>query len=111
MGTLAGMALRLREMGQGQLQAINVNDRNRGLLENLGLSQLFKVRSPGDANAPRSPEKQQLEESQPLQPPTTRDTVLSAHQALIAAQSENETRFRDVIEYLKQENPQKFTDF
>src|SRR3954447_599569 len=41
MGTLAGIALRLREIGQGQLRVINLNERNRDLLANLGLDQLF----------------------------------------------------------------------
>ena len=43
MGTLAGVALRLRELGQGGLRTINVNDRNCGLLSSLGLDQLFHV--------------------------------------------------------------------
>src|SRR5688572_1420040 len=41
MGTLAGVALRLRELGQGHLQVTNLNDRNQDLLSNLGLDQLF----------------------------------------------------------------------
>lgn len=32
MGTLAGVALRLREMGQGHLHAVNLNERNTELL-------------------------------------------------------------------------------
>ncbi len=104
MGTLAGIALRLREMGQGNLQAINVNDRNNGLLESLGLNQIFAVRCPGDTNAPQSPETKQLEEPKPIQPVATRETVITAHQALIAAQPKNAARFKDVLEYLEQEN-------
>jgi anti-sigma B factor antagonist len=111
MGTLAGISLRLREFGQGSLQAINVNDRNSGLLESLGLNQLFEVRCPGDANAPQSPEAKQLEEPKPPQPVATRETILTAHQALIAAQPENAARFKDVLEYLKQENPKNSSDF
>lgn len=112
MGTLAGIALRLREIGQGHLETINVNDRNSDLLEGLGLTQLFKVRSPGDAQAPPSPETQSLEEAKPENPnAVTREIVLIAHQALVAARSENAERFKDVIEYLKQENPKKYSDF
>src|SRR5690606_38128494 len=43
MGTLAGISLRLKELGQGQLQVINLNDRNRDLLTNLGLDRLFTI--------------------------------------------------------------------
>src|SRR5437867_13178109 len=43
MGTLAGMALRLRELGQGRLHVVNLNERNGDLLRNLGLDQLFSI--------------------------------------------------------------------
>jgi anti-sigma B factor antagonist len=112
MGTLAGIALRLREIGQGHLETINVNARNTDLLESLGLTQLFKVRSPGDAQAPPAPETQSLEEAKPANPDAVaREIVLVAHQALVAARSENAERFKDVIEYLKQENPKNYSDF
>ncbi len=42
-GTLAGVALRLRELGQGHLHVINLNERNQDLLSNLGLDQLFTM--------------------------------------------------------------------
>ena len=32
MGTLAGLALRLRELGQGNLRVVNLNERNQDLL-------------------------------------------------------------------------------
>jgi len=37
MGTLAGIALRLREIGQGALHVTHLNNRNSDLLRNLGL--------------------------------------------------------------------------
>ena len=43
MGTLAMIALRLREIGQGSLHVINLNERNHDLLTNLGLDQLFSM--------------------------------------------------------------------
>src|SRR6185436_8607943 len=43
MGTLAGVALRLRELGQGSLRVTNLNERNGDLLSNLGLDQLFTL--------------------------------------------------------------------
>jgi anti-anti-sigma factor len=43
MGTLAFIALRLRELGQGQLRVVNINERCRDLLANLGLDQLFAI--------------------------------------------------------------------
>src|SRR5688500_16405669 len=49
MGTRAGIALRLREIGQGELRVTNLNERNRDLLANLGLDQLFPMEEPGSA--------------------------------------------------------------
>ncbi len=43
MGTLAMIALRLREIGQGNLRVVNLNERNHDLLTNLGLDQLFSM--------------------------------------------------------------------
>jgi anti-sigma B factor antagonist len=45
MGTLAGIALRLRESDTGSLLVCNVNERNSDLLRNLGLNNLFKIES------------------------------------------------------------------
>lgn len=99
MGTLAGVALRLREMGQGTLKAVNVNPRNSSLLENLGLDQLFTVESSATA-VPVS-----LHPATPVEsaPDAQKETVLAAHEALIEADAQNAVKFKDVIEYLRQE--------
>ncbi len=101
MGTLAGMALRLREIGQGQLHVINLNERNSELLQNLGLDQLFAIESASvkgvDAKA----------ESAIESPAGGRDerarTMLEAHEALVEADPENIAKFKDVLDYLKQD--------
>lgn len=100
MGTLAGVALRLRELGQGSLKAINVNPRNAGLLENLGLDQLFVVEVGEAAPAPtdlREASEPQTDEA------AQKAAVLSAHEALVRADAANAVKFKDVIEYLRQE--------
>jgi anti-anti-sigma regulatory factor len=43
MGTLTGIAFRLRELGQGGLHVINSNERNTNLLEGLGLDQILSL--------------------------------------------------------------------
>ena len=43
MGTLTGVALRLRELGQGGVHVINSNERNTDLLEGLGLDQILSL--------------------------------------------------------------------
>lgn len=106
MGTMAGIALRLREIGQGTLRVIHLNDRNGDLLSNLGLDQLFvigmddlPVANEGDAQtAPietsGSTGSDRVEQAQ---------TMLEAHEALVEASPENLTKFKDVLEYLKQD--------
>ena len=101
MGTLAGIALRLRELGQGNLNVINLNERNHDLLNNLGLNQLFTmsegVVKPVDASI------HALESDAGIGKAEQAETMLEAHQALVDAAPENLTKFKDVLEYLKQD--------
>jgi anti-sigma B factor antagonist len=110
MGTLAGISLRLRELGTGNLHAINLNTRNKDLLQNLGLDQLFEIETKGleekfDPSRVRelSPNTGQVSKT------GTAETMLEAHEALVEAAPENETRFKDVLEYLKNDLHQEAT--
>lgn len=102
MGTLAGIALRLRELGQGHLHVVNLNQRNSDLLRNLGLDQLFSIDLVGI-----NPDEQPVQTA--LENPTVSDssaqakTMLEAHEALVEAAPDNLTKFKDVLEYLKQD--------
>jgi len=102
MGTLAGIALRLREIGQGSLRVANLNARNGDLLRNLGLDQLFTQ----DLDGITPPEGTQ---AKPISAEAGPDrvaqaqTMLEAHEALVEADPENLTKFKDVLEYLKQD--------
>jgi anti-sigma B factor antagonist len=110
MGTMAGIALRLRELGSGTLTVLHANTRNQSLLENLGLDHLFSFTLPeGARHAPR----QVAEEKVPLatvDPATQQATILSAHEALVEADPENEERFKDVLDLLKQESQKDAAD-
>ena len=104
MGTMAGMALRLKELGQGRLSVIHCGDRSRDLLSGLGLDQIFDIR----ANGTTAPECEALTNANGSPPEASRDakreqagTMLEAHEALCQAAPENLTRFKDVLEYLK----------
>jgi len=100
MGTLAGIALRLRELGQGMLHVTNLNERNHDLLANLGLDQLFCIEArdgstPNNAQVPlvsAAPDKV-----------TQAKTMLEAHEACVEANEANAAKFKDVLEYLKQD--------
>jgi anti-sigma B factor antagonist len=104
MGTLAGIALRLREFGNGCLVVRNANKRNADLLENLGLNNLFEIES----KVPSAKSETSLEAA-PLEPTNSMDRsdqatcMIEAHEALVDADPENLARFKDVLEYLKQD--------
>jgi anti-anti-sigma regulatory factor len=102
MGTLAMIALRLREIGQGNLHVVNLNERNHDLLTNLGLDQLFSMDACGMKES--SPASRNTLESAPSADPSSQaETMLEAHEALVEADPDNLTKFKDVLEYLKQD--------
>lgn len=99
MGTLAGVALRLRELGQGHLKVVNLNERNQDLLGNLGLDQLFTL----GTSASDSVNAQQALPAGGVDKETQARTMLEAHEAVVEANPENAAKFKDVLEYLKQD--------
>jgi anti-sigma B factor antagonist len=103
MGTLAMIALRLREIGQGRLHVINLNERNHDLLTNLGLDQLFTMDACGIKEAAPAVRDSTLQAAPPADPSNQAETMLEAHEALVEADPENLTKFKDVLEYLKQD--------
>ncbi len=101
MGTMAGVSLKLRELRQGTLRVINLNERNNDLLCNLGLDQLFVMDKAGAKAAGEAPEQKPLDQETDRTRQTK--TMLEAHEALVEADPENLTKFKDVLEYLKQD--------
>jgi len=104
MGTMAGVALRLRELGQGHLRVVHCGKRSRDLLSGLGLDQIFSIQSngvsapeyellKGDASSEMAEEKKEEQKKE----------MLDAHEALCEAAPENLLRFKDVLDYLKQD--------
>jgi len=103
MGTMAAVALRLKELGQGHLHVVHCGDRSRELLSGLGLDQIFEIRPNGAV----APECEQMKESardgtEPEKKERT-ETMLEAHEALCEAAPQNLSRFKDVLDYLKQD--------
>ena len=104
MGTMAGVALRLKELGQGHLHVVHCGSRSQELLSGLGLDQIFEIH----ANGAPAPECQTLNRSGTADTPEqqkheTSKAMLDAHEALCEAAPENFSRFKDVLEYLKQD--------
>ena len=102
MGTMAGMALRLKELGQGRLHVVHCGQRSRDLLSGLGLDQIFDIHANGAA-APQCDLLAKGAETEKSEKREQAGTMLAAHEALCEAAPENLTRFKDVLEYLKQD--------
>lgn len=100
MGTMAGVALRLKELGHGHLHVVHCGNRSRDLLSGLGLDQIFSIHSNGSA----APECKSIDgDALQQQKMEQARTMLEAHEALCQAAPENLLRFKDVLDYLKQD--------
>ena len=102
MGTMAGIALRLKELGHGHLHVVHCGERSRNLLCGLGLDQIFNIH----ANGAAAPECEVLQRdsangSAMDKKQETTKQMLDAHQALCDAVPQNFSKFKDVLEYLK----------
>jgi anti-sigma B factor antagonist len=104
MGTMAGVALRLKELGHGHLHVVHCGDRSRDLLTGLGLDQIFSIHSNG-ATAPECEqmEKDPVDPAAEIKKKEQAKTMLEAHEALCQAAPENLSRFKDVLDYLRQD--------
>ena len=107
MGTMAGVALRLKELGHGHLHVIHCGQRSRDLLTGLGLDQIFHIHNNG-TDAPHFEELPKTPASEPsVQKQRQAQQMLDAHEALCEAAPENFSRFKDVLDYLKQDLQQQ----
>jgi anti-anti-sigma regulatory factor len=102
MGTMAAVALRLKELGQGHLHVIHCGDRSRQLLTGLGLDQIFDIQANGSA-APECRMMKDERDGAGAEKKERAETMLKAHEALCEAAPENLSRFKDVLDYLKQD--------
>jgi len=99
LGTLTGVALGLRP--DGRLTLVRANARNRDVLRNLGLDRIFAVE-----DAACAPEPEAMRSAEPGAPqPARRETIVEAHENLVAASPENAIRFKDVLEFLQHKEP------
>jgi anti-anti-sigma regulatory factor len=103
LGTLTGLALRLREDPRGRVGFARVNAKVESLFGRYGLDRVLVFQ--GFEAAPPAPEE--MEELDLL---TTKEfkrgTVVEAHEALAASSPENEERFREALDFLKRKEPE-----
>lgn len=98
MGTLAAAALWMRELARGGVvHVVNASERNAESLQTLGLDLLFDM----GGTAPES-RGTGVELTGEVNREERARTVLEAHEALIEAEPKNRGRFKDVIEFLKE---------
>jgi anti-sigma B factor antagonist len=101
MGTMASVALRLKELGRGHLHIVHCGNRSQQLLTGLGLDQIFDIHSDG-SGAPECEALEQASRSDSRKKEQT-ETMLEAHEALCEAAPENIFRFKDVLDFLRQD--------
>jgi anti-anti-sigma factor len=103
LGILLGLGLKLKEAGNGLLHILNASPRNLELLKNLGLDRLINV----DAKRVELngiAEKPLQEVPCPL--PTRTEaapTILEAHETLMEFDPRNVPKFKDVVEFLRED--------
>lgn len=97
MGTLASLAIRLHDMGGGDLWVVNRNERNTELLAGLGIDTLF---SDKPLTATQNGDCQQAVHHA-ADKAETREVIHEAHAACVAVDPRNADKFKDVIEHIK----------
>lgn len=99
MGVMAGLTSHFSP-GPARVMVINASDRNRKLLDDLGLTRLVTVR---ERPEPIPSMEMQPLVSGPLPARERAERIRKAHQQLIDADSRNAARFAPVLQLLKQE--------
>lgn len=107
LGTLKSVAREVGKVDGGRVTVINVNTRNEQLLENLGLNYLLEVDLNGSSWVEErrivASELAKCEQSQQLSKQEQALHVLDAHKVLCDDNAENESRFKDVIDFLERD--------
>ena len=106
LGTLLGLGLQLKGKGKGLLHILNASPRNLELLKNLGLDRLFHIDARGATPVSLNgvKEKDLSEISCPT--PTKEQaapTILEAHENLMEFDPRNVPKFKDVVEFLRED--------
>jgi anti-anti-sigma factor len=103
LGVLLGLGLKLKMAGNGLLHVLNASPRNLELLKNLGLDRLINIDAKRtDLNG--VPETAYQEMACPV--PTKAEaapTILEAHENLMEFDPRNIPKFKDVVEFLRED--------
>lgn len=102
LGILLRLGLKLKEAGNGLLHILNANPRNLLLLKNLGLDRLIRLDSGVDVST-FDPEKLREIKTPTPTKEEAGPTILEAHETLMAFDPKNVPKFKDVVEFLKED--------
>src|ERR1017187_1365409 len=113
LGILLGLGLKLKEAGNGLLHIVNANLRNLELLRNLGLDRLIHIEgSVENGSAQRNGVEEGNMEEITCPVPTRAEaapTILEAHENLMEFDPRNVPKFKDVVEFLREDLGQSAT--
>lgn len=112
LGTLLILGKHLREAtkGQGFLHILNANLRNLELMKNLGLDRLFNIDGKSSELSEMIKDQVLNEVSCPV--PSRQEaapTILEAHEKLMEFDQRNVPKFKDVVEFLREDLGQAST--
>jgi anti-anti-sigma factor len=117
LGILLGLGLKLKDVGAGLLHILNASPRNLELLRNLGLDRLISIENTrGEAGTVRATNgtalvglngvKEENLKEMPCEVPTRAEagpTILEAHVNLMEFDARNVPKFKDVVEFLRED--------
>ncbi len=105
MGTMAGIAMKLTKLPNGQLDVANPGEKNRNSLEDLGLGVLMQI---DPENAEWQSQLDEIEDKLkpcaiPAEKTDSAQHVLDSHKKLCEADGKNTEKFGTVLEFLEAE--------
>lgn len=109
LGVLTQVSLKVKQSGaEGTFSVLNANQRNVQLLTSLGLNHILELDTEGKLwGAEREQAGTALKQCEDAGASGCKEEqaqhILDAHQTLSSLSTENECRFRDVIDFLEKE--------
>ena len=107
LGVLAGIGLRLRELGHASAaHVVNASARHAELLQTLGLDRLFDINAgvqgvPDNGHLHPLPDASVVPLTRPLTKDEVADLILEAHQNLIRTNKRNAPRFKELLQSIR----------
>ncbi len=102
LGALASLALRQRKECQRSVVVVNANEHTRKLLDTLGISRFVEMSGPKAPGPVPANAQFQEEQAQDVSKLERIVHMIETHQTLCEVDSENQARFKSVLQYLRE---------